>query len=94
MERTHCQLRQVEDHVYDQLPQTLGAVHQQTVQVAGPAYLQLVQEEERVQNLPKLYVLERVHPQQVFMENQVPQSAEEVEQVCCHLLRAESRVPS
>ena len=58
MERTHCQLRQVEDHVYDQLLQALEAVHQQLVQMAGLAYFQPIQEEECVQILPRFQILE------------------------------------
>ena len=67
---------------------------------AGLAYFQLIQEEEYVQQLPKFYVLERVHFQQIFAEVQVsyrmiqvevtshtlPQLVQAVEQVHCQLL--------
>ena len=40
--------------------------------MAGLAYVQLIQEEAYVQNLPELYVPERVHVPLVFIQKQVP----------------------
>ena len=103
VEHVHRQFRQVEDHGYDQPLQTLGSVHHELVQVAKLAYFQLTQEKEYVRLLPKLYVLERVYFQQVFVQKQVPYQLAQVarhfylqavEHVCCQLLQAEDRATS
>ena len=55
------------------------------MQVAGLAYFLPIQEEEYVQNLPKFYVLEQVHLQLVFAEEQVSYQMIQVE-VTSHTL--------